>query len=97
GQRLSPEQVKWGKPIGDGVRAEHWRGAARWAVTVYRPYADDHRVLPRQDPPRALGAAGAEASAKAGQPPDATSPHRQTRAESSEVVLAYCRLGGCSR
>jgi DDE family transposase len=44
-----------------------------------------HRV---GDRPGALGAAGAEEKAQAGQAPDATAPHRQANAQPGEVVLA---------
>ena len=48
----------------------------------------DSRVPPGRQPPRSLGAAGAETSAGTSGAPDATTGRRQTAAESVEILLS---------
>ena len=50
--------------------------------------AEGGGVPPGRQPPGALGAAGAEASAEAEQAPDAAAGRRQTAAESLEILLS---------
>ena len=65
----------------EAARPEDRAGADRRA-------AGGHRLPPRRRPPGAVGAAGAEASAEAGCPPDATPSRGQAAAESLEMVLS---------
>ena len=83
-----PRKLQGGQAGGDGVRPEDRGDAVRAAGAVDRRNADDHRVPPRQEPPRALGAASAEASAKAWGPPYAIPSPGQAAAESLEILLS---------
>ena len=65
----------------EAARPEDRRAADRRA-------ADGDRLPPGRQPPGTLGAAGAETSAEAGGPPDATAGRRQTAAESVEILLS---------
>ena len=65
----------------EAARPEDRAGADRRA-------AGGDRLPPRRRPPGAVGAAGAEAPAEAGRPPDATTSRGQAAAESLEMVLS---------
>ena len=86
--RASPGELQRGQASCDGVRPEDRSGAAEGSPGADRRDAGSDRVPPRRRPPGAVGAAGTEASAEAGCPPDATTSHRQTGTQSREVVLA---------
>ena len=66
--RASPGELQGGQAGRDGVRPEDRGGAARGPRGVDRRDADGGGVPPGRQPPRTLGAAGAETPAEAGRP-----------------------------
>ena len=72
----------------DRVRAKIGGGATPRACPAGGGTAGGGGVPPRGQPARTLGAAGAEAKAETLQAPGVSSPHRQTGAQSRDVVLA---------
>src|SRR5262249_22375355 len=57
-------------------------------AALHRCAADGRGVLPRGQPPRALGTAGLETPSEGWQTPDATPSHCQASTESREMVLS---------
>ena len=88
GARAAAGELQGGQAGGDGVRPEDRGGAAGGPPGADRRAAGGDRLPPRRRPPGAMGAAGAEASAEAGGPPDATPSRGQAAAESLEMVLS---------
>ena len=64
--RAAEDQLQGGQAGRDGVRPEDRGGAAGGPRAADRRDADGRRLPPGRQPPRALGAAGAETSAEAG-------------------------------
>ena len=87
--RTPPRVGDW-KPVAgpDGVRHEVGSGAAEATCGTGGCHAEGGGVPACGQPAWAVGAAGAEAKAEALQAPWPCSPHRQTGAQSREVVLA---------
>jgi site-specific DNA recombinase len=75
--RASAGELQGGQAGGDGVRAEARGGAAGGPGGADRRAAGGDRSPPRRRPPGAVGAAGVEATAEAGGPPDATASRGQ--------------------
>src|SRR5262249_6235598 len=84
------DQLQRGQADPHGVRAEAGGGAAGRAGGADRRHAEGHSLPPRRGPPRALGAAGTQASAQAWSPADASPSDSQAATESLKILLSKC-------